>query len=82
MLNFVRVVAFAQLVGGCLWLWAALFPKRLTPMDYARAIPNLPDEPVTVPPLPGAAMIGSGTISLAVTSRQKSSEGKSSSFPN
>lgn len=65
MLTFVRLLAFAELIGGMLWLWPAVFPHRVTPQDYADSFPRVPVEPVPVSPLPGVALIGIGSITLS-----------------
>lgn len=69
MLKFVRALAFAELLAGLIWLWPAVFPKRITPADYVASFPRVPAEPVPVSPFPGLALIGTGTIALLSTSR-------------
>lgn len=72
MLRFVRVLAFAELVAGCAWLWPALFPQELdmaeTVRQFAEGYRELQEPPI-VSPLMGLSLIGMGTLSLAITCR-------------
>lgn len=77
MLNFVRLLAFAELIGGVLWLWQAIFPHQPTAVELGEqvsrgdyTIPN--SNPVS--PYCGLSLICAGTISLAVTTRTTSAQ--------
>lgn len=72
MLNFVRVLAFAELVAGVIWLWPAVFPHEPSVDElgaqFRRGDYTVPDD-APVSPLPGLALLCSGTVSLAVVTR-------------
>ena len=65
MLKFVRILAFAELIGGALWLWPAVFVRSLTPQEIAVMAPA----PQPTSPWPGLALVSIGTLSLAITAR-------------
>lgn len=70
MLKFVRVLAFAELIAGCVWLWPALFPKQLDMEEVVRQFGagynRLVDPPTTLP-YSGIALIGIGSVTLALS---------------